>query len=125
MNSTLQILSWNLRGMGDAFRGKALRRWINKFHKDLNIICLQELKAKQEKIEFQCKTLFPDKRFIVDYTVEGRAGTTVGILSNCNIQDSGTKGDGSFAWCTIDTVVGPVSVGSVYAPNERARRKEL
>lgn len=37
----------------------------------------------------------------------------------------GTKGDGCFAWCTIDTSVGPISIGSVYAPNEQARRKAL
>lgn len=29
------------------------------------------------------------------------------------------------AWCTIDTPIRSFSISSVYAPNERARRKDL
>lgn len=61
----------------------------------------------------------------MDYSPQGRAGAAVGVLSNLKVLDKGVKGDGSFAWCTIDIVVGLVSVGSVYAPNERARRIKL
>lgn len=39
--------------------------------------------AQKDKIEFQCKTLFSNKRFIVDYSVEGRAGAAVGVFANC------------------------------------------
>lgn len=112
--------------MGDPFRGRALKKWVNQFHKDLSIICLQELKARKDKLKFQLNTLFPQKQFCVDFAVDGRAGATVGILADLPIRDQGVKGDGCFVWITVKTTVGPVSVqGSVYAPNKRSRRKDL
>lgn len=37
----------------------------------------------------------------------------------------GTKGDGWLAWALVITSTNKLSVGSVYAPNERTRRKEM
>lgn len=47
----------------------------------------------------------------------------MGILNP--IIAKGVKGNGSFVWHTLDMPVGPVNVGSIYAPNERAKRMEL
>lgn len=104
--------------MGDAFCGRTLQWWVNRFHPDLGVLCLQELKAQKSRIDFQLRTLFPQGRFMVDYLVEGRIGVTVGVISNLPIIDQGVKGDGCFAWYTLDTNVGLVNFGSVYAPNE-------
>lgn len=61
----------------------------------------------------------------MDYSVEGHARVTVGVLSNLRIIDQGVKGAGIFAWCTLDIVVGPMTYGFVYPPNKQVRRKEL
>lgn len=45
MDNKLKISSWNVRGWGDAHTGRALRRWMNTFHGDLDVLSLQELKA--------------------------------------------------------------------------------
>lgn len=58
MNSPLEASLWNVRGMGDLFKGRAVRKWINRFHTNLDVICLQELKAHKEKLAFQLSTLF-------------------------------------------------------------------
>lgn len=76
--------------------------------------------AQEDKVQFQLLTLFQDCTFEVDYSAEGRAGAAVVIMPHLKVLDKGSKGDGTFAWCTIETSVGPVSVGSVYAPNKRA-----
>lgn len=81
----------------------------------------QGIEGQEEKIiNFQLKMLFPKKPFIVDYNAEGRAWVTVVALSDWPISAQGVKGDGTFAWCTLDSPAGPISVGSVYAPNVRA-----
>lgn len=125
MSNKLKITSWNLRGMGDVFQGIALRKWINRFHWDLDGIGLQELKAKMDKIDFQLQTLFSTGKIVVDYSEDGKARAAVGSLSGLQINVQGTKGDNHFSWCTVETVVGPVNVGLVHAPNERAGRKDL
>lgn len=61
----------------------------------------------------------------MDYLGEGRTSVVVGVLSNLPIIDQEVKEDGSFASCTLDTDVGSVNYGLFYAPNERARRKDL
>lgn len=112
-------------GMEDAHRGCAIRKWINKFHKDLDVLCLQELKAQPEKIEFQIKSLFPNARFQVDYNDEGRAGASVIVLSDLKILAQGVKGDVIVVWYTMETTKGKVNISFMYAPNERARRCDL
>lgn len=56
--SALKISSWNVRGFGDVFKGTVVCHWINRFHRDLDMIGLQELKAKMESIEFQRRLFF-------------------------------------------------------------------
>lgn len=96
MSTPVKVSLWNLRGMGDASRSRILCRWVNNFHPNLEVLCLQELKAQQNKIDFQLNTLFPHDRFTMDYSIEGRAGVAIGVLSNLPIIDQGVKGDGEF-----------------------------
>lgn len=60
--------------------------------------------------------------FQVDYNEEGRVGATIIVLSNLKVVAQGAKGDGTLAWCTVETSEGNVNIAFVYAPNERARR---
>lgn len=125
IEKTLKVASWNVRGMGNPYRGRVVRKWINKFHKNLDILCLQELKGKKEKLDFQLKSLFPQVATQVDYIEEGKTGATVIVLSSLKVLVRGARGDGTFAWCTVETKVGNVSVGSIYASNEREKRIAL
>lgn len=47
------------------------------------------------------------------------------VLSGLKVLAQGAKGDGTFAWCTMKTVAGNVSIRSIHAPNERAKRIAL
>lgn len=76
-------------------------------------------------MDFQLKTLFLDSTFEVDYSAVGRAGAAVVVFPHLKVLDQGSRGDGTFAWATIETKTGPVSIGSIYAPNKRALCIEL
>lgn len=109
-----------MRGFGDPHRGKIVCRWVKRFHKDLGVLCLQELKAKKDNVDFKLRTLFKGSTFKVNYSNEGKAGAAVVVFSQHKVIAQGSKGDGTFALCTIESKSGPISVGSVCAPNERA-----
>lgn len=46
-------------------------------------------------------------------------------LPHRKVLAQGSRGDGTLAWCTVETEVGHVNIGSVYAPNSRVARIEL
>lgn len=61
----------------------------------------------------------------MDYMVDGRARVVVVILSNLSVVEKGTRGDGTFSWCTMEIDVGRVCIGSIYSPNQCAQRIAL
>lgn len=73
----LKVSSWNARGFGDPHMSKTVKKWVKHFHKNLDMLCLQERKAQKEKVEFQLKTLFQDSTYVVDYTTDARARAAV------------------------------------------------
>lgn len=114
-DNQLKINMWNVRGLGDPFRGETLKKWANHFHKDLGVLCLKDLKSKRDKIEFQLKTLFSNNAYKVHYTGEGRAGVAIMTMPHLKVLNKGSYEDGPFAWCKIETGVGHVHVRFVYA----------
>lgn len=83
------------------------------------MLCLHELKAQPEKIEFQIKSLFPNARFQVDFNEEGCASATFIVLSDLIVSIQGSRGDGTLVWYTMETSEGKVNIAFLYAPNER------
>lgn len=81
--------------------------------------------ASSEKVEFQIKTLVPQVTFQIDCNEEGKAGAIVIVLSNLKVMAQGSKGCGTLAWCTVETLAEKVNVASVYTPNEWSRRSRL
>lgn len=125
MNYNLKISQWNVRGLGHSNRVKRLQNWIKNHKLEGEILCLQELKINAERATFQLNLVAPGCTFILDAGEEGVVGSALVIPKRFNVTHTGTKGDGSFAWATINTQVGILSIGSVYAANVRRRRKEL
>lgn len=52
-------------------------------------------------------------------------GAAILVPFGYQILNQGTKGDGIFAWMKIMTSRGELSIGSMYTPNERAKRVAL
>lgn len=61
----------------------------------------------------------------MDYNEEGRAGAAVIVLLGLKVYAQGSKGDGTLAWCTMETPKGRVNVALVYVPNGRAKSSQL
>jgi hypothetical protein len=66
--------------------------------------------------------IFPNAKVIVDVSPEGRTGSAIVVAPNIQVLDQGCKGDGTFAWVRIQTITGPLNIGSIYAPAEQGRR---
>lgn len=116
MNSQLQIACWNVQGLVDPLRTALVQNWHNKFYPQLDILCLQELQADKYRVDVQLSTLFPQGFWILDHNVGHKVGCAIVASSHIHILDSGTKGDGTCAWVSIQSVTGPITIVSVYAP---------
>ncbi|KAL3690380.1 hypothetical protein R1sor_016689 [Riccia sorocarpa] len=67
----------------------------------------------------------PNASIIVDYTVSGRGGAALLIPHLFPILDQGTSGSGNVVWAEVDTIIGPIKVISVHAPNTKNERTIL
>ena len=121
MTSTLSVNLWNVRGLGDSHRATIIKQWMRRFYPKLNILCLQELQAQTNLVEFHLRSMLPDGTVVTDSSEGGRAGSTIVVASNVTVLDSGAKGDGTFTWMKIQTISGPLHIGFVYAPADRRK----
>ncbi|KAL3694924.1 hypothetical protein R1sor_008575 [Riccia sorocarpa] len=106
-------------------RLRVARKWIAENHKEAVVIAFQELKALEENLSFNLKRIWEQGKVVVDYSQSGRGGAALLLHPSLQVLDSGIKGDGSVAWAKIMTVNGPISVMSLYAPNNAAERRPL
>ncbi|KAL3676664.1 hypothetical protein R1sor_026612 [Riccia sorocarpa] len=67
----------------------------------------------------------PNTFVLVDYTVTGRRGAALLIPQHLPILDHGTSGTGNAAWVEVNTIIGPIKVISVHAPNTKNERTIL
>lgn len=111
--------------MGHPDRIKRLQRWLTRNKHDDEILCMQELKIKSEKAEFNLNLLIPGGTIVLDFDRDQKVGAALVIPPHLQVTRQGTKGDGSLAWATVTTATGDLNIGSIYAPNERNKRKEL
>jgi exonuclease III len=125
MNRELKIASWNVRGLGDPHRALILKNWMCKGYDSIDVMCLQELQASESCILFQLQSIFPTGTSVIDSLDSGRVGSAVLLAPHLVILDQGSRGDGTFSWAKIETSKGPVHVGLIYAPAERAKRISL
>jgi exonuclease III len=121
MSDSIQIGSWNVRGMGDPDRAMVVCCWLQNHYPTLDILCLQELQANVSNVKFQLQTITPGGVVQLDMNPEGRVGSTLLISDGLKVLAQGCKGDGTFAWAQLQTDNGIIIVGSLYAPTEQQR----
>lgn len=93
----------------------------------MDILCLQELQADEYKVDVQLSTIFPQGFHILDHSASHKAGCAIVVVSYIQVLDNGTKGDGTCAWASIQSMIGLITIVSIYAPTtqHRAQRIEL
>ncbi|KAL3697981.1 hypothetical protein R1sor_012057 [Riccia sorocarpa] len=119
----MEVVSWNVFGLGGQKRMERVKKWLRTHGREVGVLCLQEMRIKEELTRRRLTELSEGSHFVVDYTTEGKAGAAVVILKqHWSILESGTKGDGSVAWAKINTEDGVVGVASVHGPRTRTER---
>ncbi|KAL3676158.1 hypothetical protein R1sor_026106 [Riccia sorocarpa] len=93
--------------------------------RDVSVLCLQEVKNSEARLERQLASLIHGATIVADLNNEARGGTAMLIDPSVRVLNTGTKGDGSCAWAKIQTSRGEVTVCSVYAPGTPQERRVL
>ncbi|KAL3695432.1 hypothetical protein R1sor_009508 [Riccia sorocarpa] len=107
-------------------RLEKVKTWLRTHGKDVGVLCLQELRIKEELAIKRLTELAEGSTHIIDYTLEGKAGAVIVVLKqHWSIMEAGVKGDGSVAWTKINTEDGTIGVASVHGPRTRAERTNL
>ncbi|KAL3677867.1 hypothetical protein R1sor_020823 [Riccia sorocarpa] len=88
-------------GLGHPDKLTAVKHWLASKGRDLQLIAFQELKAGEQTLEFNIKTLIPGATCIVDYTSSDRGGAALVIHPSVKVESSGVRGDGTFAWARV------------------------
>jgi exonuclease III len=96
ISDSLQIASWNVRGLGNPHRNLTVQDWRRRLHPGLDIFALQELQANAATVEFQLCTIIPDGDIVIDCTPEGRVGSALLVKQGIQVVVKGQKGDGTF-----------------------------
>lgn len=114
MDDDINMGQWNVHGLQDSNRCRAIRTWVNGLRYKLSALCLQEVKKFESRAKFQLLHLFLEGNFIMDTNQHGRVDVVVALPTGKSMIDSGCKGDGSFAWAKTRTNKGDLFFGSVY-----------
>ncbi|KAL3695038.1 hypothetical protein R1sor_008689 [Riccia sorocarpa] len=113
MEEELRVVTWNIHGLGDGDRLRALKNWLANTGKNTRILGLQELKAGESRLDFNIKQLMPGETCFVDYSSTDRGGSALIIYPSIRVEAGGTRGNGSCAWAKIHTSVGLVGISSL------------
>ncbi|KAL3689524.1 hypothetical protein R1sor_015833 [Riccia sorocarpa] len=70
---------------------------------DVDVLCLQEVKNSEERLEHQLARIIPGATVVVDLQDTAAGGTTILVNPEVQILESGSKVDGTCAWVKIMT----------------------
>ncbi|KAL3682750.1 hypothetical protein R1sor_000772 [Riccia sorocarpa] len=83
------------------------------------------MRIKERDTNYALERLAEGGKFVVDYTIEGKAGAAVIIRKNWAEVERGVKGDGAVAWIKVRTEMGVVGFASIHGPRDRSKRARV
>ncbi|KAL3677781.1 hypothetical protein R1sor_020737 [Riccia sorocarpa] len=103
MSNTNQLLvaSWKVHGLGDRDRMKAVQKWKSTTGRLVKVLAIQEIKAREENLNFNLTGLMEGARWITDYTESDRGGAALILDRTITVLDSGVRGDCTAAWAKV------------------------
>ncbi|KAL3683766.1 hypothetical protein R1sor_001788 [Riccia sorocarpa] len=122
MLSQLNLVSWNVRGVGRPNKAKAVKNWVVTKAKEAQIIGLQEVKVARWSTERWLKSLRKRGTVIFDKPIGKKGGTALILAESVRVVVSGTSGRGRMAWAQVEVEEKRFGVISVHAPNKRRAR---
>ncbi|KAL3681896.1 hypothetical protein R1sor_024852 [Riccia sorocarpa] len=107
------IVTWNMHDLGDGDMVRMLKNWISTIGSNTQVLGLQELKAWEQRLEFNLRQLIPGAKCLVDYSQTDREGAAFMIHPSLQAEREGIRDNGSCAWAKITTSNG--ASGSAHA----------
>ncbi|KAL3679560.1 hypothetical protein R1sor_022516 [Riccia sorocarpa] len=79
----------------------------------------------ESRLERTLRSILPGASVVVDYKENGDGDAVLLCHSSITVLESGISGKGFAAWMKVQTIVGPVGIVSLHAPNDSSARKEV
>ncbi|CAM6094721.1 unnamed protein product [Calypogeia fissa] len=115
--SSLNVASWNVRGLCSPNRKWIIRNWIRQLPHSLSILALQEIKADNFRRDVALRTILPDFQHFSSAPCEGRGGSTLLIHPDLRVRHSGTLDQGRAVWVQLEKDGANFSVLCIYGPS--------
>lgn len=80
-------------------------------------ICLQELGILGEVLQQLCSRWAPSRSWSMDVGIDNRVGAFLMLGKGWMVFEDGSKGDGTFMWFGVESIVGPFFISSINAPS--------
>ncbi|KAL3692707.1 hypothetical protein R1sor_006358 [Riccia sorocarpa] len=106
-------------------RVRMLRARLDEFHKEVDILGFQELKAKQFDTERLLRRIAMGGSYVADYASNNWCNSALVCKPNVTVLDSGTKGEGYGTWVRISSARGEIGVVNLYVPHEAEKRRSV
>ena len=116
MNNNIQILSQNVRGLGDQFKRRKVFYWLHK--SNAGIIFLQETHSSPE-CEKQWKAEWGGSNMIFAHGQTNARGVCIIIKNNVSIEIHNTIADENGRFLIVDVTINEVrlTLANIYGPN--------
>ena len=75
----MKIVSLNTKGITDPLKAKAVRAWLLSSHKDVDFLCLQEVKADPSILAQRLSSIAPDFAWMYTCHRQGSGGAAIGV----------------------------------------------
>ena len=122
----MKIISWNVKGITDPKKAKSINKWLRDSHQNVDVVCLQEIKASGETAKQRLQAVHP--KFIWFHTAnsQGTGGAAIGINPKLQLQDIMLSNLPSPNWVGVKIGgASPLTVVSVYAGGSTQSRADM
>ena len=122
----MKIISWNIKGISDPKKAKAINRWLFNFHQNVDVVCLQETKASGDTAKSRLHSAHPKLIWFCTANPQGTGGSAIGINPKLQLKEILTSQLPTPNW--IGVRLGgpnPFTIISVYAGGAVQVRTEM
>ncbi|KAL3694179.1 hypothetical protein R1sor_007830 [Riccia sorocarpa] len=111
--------------MGGEDRIKAIQTWLRSNGKGTLALALQELKAREENLDFNIRRVIQEAEVVVDYSESDRGGAALVMDPRVKVLNKGVRGDSSCAWAIVEIQGVKMGLASVYTSHDNSEKYEL
>lgn len=122
----MKVVTWNIKGISDPKKARAIHSWLRRDNLKVNFICLQEIKATGSILQQRLQTVHQSLHWFSTNNPQGSGGAAIGVSPKLDIKEVVESALSSPNWIGVK-IKGPIpfSVVSVYAGGSVNDRTEM